>query len=1137
TLCANTTITSSSSLSRQRTLIKLPLWLAPSSNLARPSSWQFCRGSRLPPKTMTNPAGGEATEPNEKSAMISRLSTAYNHGAVDTPDESIPRRGWIQGKFTQVYLLLCIVSLFCIATFTIVLILTMRLSAMGHKYDDMSKNANQGLRSITNLFSYPGSKETEDAVNQQQLQQQGLQDQSLDYQSHPRAGAAKTLLESEQSEQQPWQDRRQPDAFTTLRPYHVPYAPVLPAELPAQVEKTAEVKLPPGVDPALFRPENLPNLLRLAAALHIDLTKLPKEYQALLPKPINATVVRNDAESPPSTLTEERVIQKAPPQPVTPAVDEYDDEEDVTTEAPVQVEKKSKIEEIVSTSTTTLTPSEAVVEPTTVIAAASPAAAAVAAANAADLARQAKKPEKPDEISIIATAKMEEIVEGRSETTQSKANGTSDADTRQFHASTGPGGGERKKGQWRDAGCGSHGKCEKSDYSTPPLLVISIDGFAHDFLKRRLTPVLDRMADCGATAEFVYPSYPSKTFPNHFTMVTGVWPAHHGIVDNQVYDPDISPYLESMKRNLQNHSAYFKAEPIWSSYKRVTGKKAACLFWVGCQHNITDYNPDYNLPYEKDMTFEARVENIVSWLSLSAVDRPGLITAYFHQVDTAAHWEKKPEETDDALRAVNDAIASLFDQLEERGILECVNVVIVSDHGMQKITNRVYFDSHFSGEGLVVTTGVVSRLHWNGSKKQPADIMKEFRCSGGDEYRVFSTSSLPPRCHYASSRLVGDVIFEGQLGTTFYPNEWVDPMLTADHGYDYLLSPMRAIFFARGPSIRPKARLPPFQNVEYYHFFEDLLGMTDVKETNGTRGMLDAALLAPPEREEEKIAMLSECPRIRADATALPCRRCTNVERTALDTLFKSLGDVATVNTQMGVEERKKTDSELCLSPFHDIVMAAPRHSKNGTRIFVEALSLTGIRSYPGISGNCSFEHGRFEDACSGERPPIGFEMTSILAGNGSGFGGMAKSEIPLHSSFVKGFLTPLQTLTHEYLRRYGRLLSFTGTIFDYETDGKADTTVNSSIPSHIFRVLLSCRHWDSDSSCTDPSESAVISWMIPHIEEDFNCLSSDKLLLSYTSRVKDIELAAGVRFFADRRIVPDHVAKSMATFIPDRLW
>ncbi|KAF8387314.1 hypothetical protein PRIPAC_76456 [Pristionchus pacificus] len=1043
-------------------------------------------------------AAEEGMEPNEKSAMISRLSTAYNHGAVDVPDESIPRRGWIQGKFTQVYLLLCIVSLFCIATFTIVLVLTLRLSEMGHKYDDMSKNANQGLRSITNLFSYPGGSEaTEDAAQQQH--QQGMGDQSLDYQSHPRAGAAKTLQDGEHQ----WIARAGD------------HSPALQRTLSAGSARRNTCSFTPrdttgGIDPALFRPENLPNLLKLAAALHIDLTKLPKEYQALLPQPINATVVKkSDAESASST-TEERVIQKAPAHPITPAPEDYEAEEE-DTEAPVKVEKK--LEKEVSTSTTTVGPSESGVETTTAAAAAAPVVG-----------------REPVNAEAMNSAKMEEIPVDKNEALRTNVTSTA-ADTRQFHTVSGSDGKEKKKGMWRDASCGTHGKCENEDYSSPPLVVISIDGFAHDYLKRRLTPVLDRMADCGATAEFVYPSYPSKTFPNHFTMVTGVWPAHHGIVDNSIYDPTLSTDLESMKRNLQNHSAYFKAEPIWSSYKRVTGKKAACLFWVGCQHNITEYNPDYNLPYEKDMSFDERVDNIISWLSLPASDRPGLITAYFHQVDTAAHWEKSPEETDNALIAVNDAIVSLFDQLEEKGILECVNVVIVSDHGMQKLTNRVYFDDHFSSEGLIVATGVVGRLYWNGSKQQPSDIMKDFRCSGGEEYRVYSPSSLPPRCHYAS-RLVGDVIFEGQLGTTFYSNQWVDPMLTADHGYDYLLPPMRAIFFARGPSIRPKTRLPPFQNVEYYHFFEDLLGMKDTKETNGTRGMLDAAMLKAPEREAEKIAMLSECPRIRTDATAIPCRRCTNVERTALDTLFKSLGDVTTVNTQIGVEDGVKTDSELCLSPFHDIVMAAPRHSKNGTRIFVEALSLTGIRSYPGISGNCSFE-----DACSGERQPVGFEMTSVLAGNGSGFGGLSKSEIPLHSSFVKGFLSPLQTLTHEYLRRYGRLLSFTGTIFDYDTDGRADATVNSSIPSHIFRILLSCRHWDSDSSCSDPSESAVISWMIPHIELDFNCLPSDKLLFSYTARVRDIELATGVRFFADRRIIPENIAKSISTFIPDRLW
>ena len=165
---------------------------------------------------------------------------------------------------------------------------------------------------------------------------------------------------------------------------------------------------------------------------------------------------------------------------------------------------------------------------------------------------------------------------------------------------------------------------------TPPLLVISLDGFAREYLDRKLVPSLDLLSKCGDRADYVFPSYPSKTFPNHYTIATGLYPEAHGIVDNAAYDPKISPNLEDMKKT--KFPKFYGGEPIWSQAVR-HGKKMFCLFWPGCSFNITGHNPTLDLPYNRSLQYSQRVDMVIDWLNAPASERPSQIMAYFDQPD------------------------------------------------------------------------------------------------------------------------------------------------------------------------------------------------------------------------------------------------------------------------------------------------------------------------------------------------------------------------------------------------------------------------------------------------------------------------------------------------------------------------
>jgi predicted AlkP superfamily pyrophosphatase or phosphodiesterase len=238
----------------------------------------------------------------------------------------------------------------------------------------------------------------------------------------------------------------------------------------------------------------------------------------------------------------------------------------------------------------------------------------------------------------------------------------------------------------------------------------------------------------------LFPSYPSKTFPNHYSIATGLYPESHGIVDNYVYDPAINPTMEDVRKTKR--SGYFEGEPIWSAAIRQR-RKMFCLMWPGCSFNVTGYNPTLDIPYNKSITYSQRADMIVDWLKMSAEQRPDLIMAYFDQPDTVGHFHKNDNEVNLELSYIESVLNYLFTSLHKNNLMDCINLVVLSDHGMQTITNRVYLDSmKLNTKNMVVANGVISRIYLaNSSNEFPIfcfDFIQMFRsinrvCFGRNE--------------------------------------------------------------------------------------------------------------------------------------------------------------------------------------------------------------------------------------------------------------------------------------------------------------------------------------------------------------------------------------------------------------------
>ena len=360
-----------------------------------------------------------------------------------------------------------------------------------------------------------------------------------------------------------------------------------------------------------------------------------------------------------------------------------------------------------------------------------------------------------------------------------------------------------------------------------PLVLVSIDAFRGDYLARGVTPNLQALADGGAVAT-MRPSFPSLTFPNHYTLVTGKVPDHHGVVANFMYDPTHpadpnDPKAAYFTKSKAGDGFWWQeAKPMWVSAEQA-GLKVGSVYWPGSWAVIDGTKPAYALPFEQTSS-EARVDQVLQWAGLSEAQRPKVYILYLNIVDETGH-KKGPDspELNAALTEVDTAISHLTQGLRDRGI--DANIVIVSDHGMISVSpNRTTYISNVLGkEGIapdvktdprydLIYYGSVAML--NPMPGHEAELDKLTR-THFDHMQCWHKSDIPARFKFGKNRRVPEIICLGEPG-------WQVGGLTSigsdvgNHGYDPAIPEMRAIFIANGPDIKPGVHLDTFDNVDVY---------------------------------------------------------------------------------------------------------------------------------------------------------------------------------------------------------------------------------------------------------------------------------------------------------------------------------
>lgn len=373
----------------------------------------------------------------------------------------------------------------------------------------------------------------------------------------------------------------------------------------------------------------------------------------------------------------------------------------------------------------------------------------------------------------------------------------------------------------------------------PYLIFISADGFRYDYAQKYNAENLLNLSKKGVKAKGMLPSYPSITFPNHWTLITGLYPSHHGLIDNFFYDYKRKEAYAMNKKENAEDGTWYGGNPFWSLSEQ-QGMLSASLHWVGAASNSGNMRPTYYYHYHEKFSPAERITKVVNWLKLPEDVRPHFISLYFPEVDAAGHhYGPDAKETESAVRSIDHAIGDLVKKVNDLG-LKNVNFIFVSDHGMIKVDkqqplpipemllDKNRFDFYNSQTLLRIVV------------KNPSETKKVYRTlkkSKTEDYKVYLTKRFPKKLHYNTKddayQRIGQILLVPNAPKVFL--EKGKKTSEGKHGYDPYKTPeMKATFFAWGDQFKNNIEIKEFLNVDVYPLMAGVLGLKITSPIDGS---------------------------------------------------------------------------------------------------------------------------------------------------------------------------------------------------------------------------------------------------------------------------------------------------------------
>lgn len=371
----------------------------------------------------------------------------------------------------------------------------------------------------------------------------------------------------------------------------------------------------------------------------------------------------------------------------------------------------------------------------------------------------------------------------------------------------------------------------------PYVILVSLDGFRWDYTQRGITPTFDKISREGVSALSLQPVFPSKTFPNHFSIISGMYAEDHGILMNSFLDPFSNQRYSMRKPAEVTNAKWYLGEAFWETAER-QGIKTASFFWPGSEMTLSYRHPTYYKKFNSKIPYTARIDTALSWLQLAAEKRPHFITLYFEEVDHMGH-EYGPDspQVNKAVRLVDSLMATLFEGLKSIKMLSETNVVIVSDHGMVGVSKKrtVNIEKMIGGMNATIA-GAGPVMMVNTVKENIAKVVARLK-KNAEHYHVYRRDREPDYYHFSRHPFISPILVVADPGW-YLINNWQEAhperfRIKGTHGYDNHVINMHGIFYAEGPAFRNGYRTGTLKNIDIYPLLCKIFGIMPRRNVDG----------------------------------------------------------------------------------------------------------------------------------------------------------------------------------------------------------------------------------------------------------------------------------------------------------------
>lgn len=359
----------------------------------------------------------------------------------------------------------------------------------------------------------------------------------------------------------------------------------------------------------------------------------------------------------------------------------------------------------------------------------------------------------------------------------------------------------------------------------PYVIVLSMDGFRWDYPEKAKTPNLDNIEKTGVRAQASIPCFPTKTFPNHYSMATGLYPDNHGIIFNRFYAPDLDRFYAIGNSEAVTDSSFYFGEPIWVTAEK-QGVKSASYFWVGSEASHDGLYPAYYYNYDGSVPYEKRIDGVIKWLTLPEEKRPHLIMWYLEEPDSKGH-DVGPDHPEmvNTIEYLDSIVGVFYKKISDLPFTDQINVIITSDHGMGAINSErthyiydiikkewcKYIDGADPVYSIEANEGFYDSIYYHFTQTEHVKIWKK--------------SEIPPRLNFGNSPRIKDFVVVADSSWSLSKRKHKNEYSGGTHGFDNRNTDMHAIFYAYGPAFKKGYKHHAINNIDLYPLICEILGL------------------------------------------------------------------------------------------------------------------------------------------------------------------------------------------------------------------------------------------------------------------------------------------------------------------------